>query len=116
VVEAEGGEVETIIAMSHVDAESFIRQNAAAIKALAHELMQARWMELSGEEVEHILERNGVQRVRPRGVDVSSHGRGPQPGQERYYERRNGTVMPVARADPERQAYDVQCRCDGYVA
>jgi hypothetical protein len=42
VAEAEGGEVEAIIARARVDAESLIQQHVAVIKTLAHELMPER--------------------------------------------------------------------------
>jgi hypothetical protein len=122
VAEAEGGEVEAIIARARVDAESLIQQHVAVIKTLAHELMQARWCELSGEEVERILAQSGVERPHAPAAmpdyppGISSYGRGPQRGTEYGFERRGGALVRVPRPDPLRATAPFEHRDDGYIA
>jgi hypothetical protein len=77
-----------------------IQQHAAVIKKLARELMQARWMELPGEQVERILREAGVRR------------RGPQFS----YERRGGIDRATANPNPLRKVAVFERRCDGYIA
>jgi hypothetical protein len=64
------------------DAETLVRRYAPQIQQLARERMQARWMEMTGAEVERSLAQSGVKRAgtpdypRPN----LAHGRAPQPG------------------------------------
>jgi hypothetical protein len=102
-----GGDIESILETGRRDAEALIRRHEASIRTLAVALLEARWHELSGAQVEDILRRAGVQR----GGSV----RAPQPGQERYYERRGGVNRPSANPDPLRKVAVFERRCDGYI-
>jgi hypothetical protein len=64
--------------------------------------------ELSGETVEAILRKAGVQR------DASPPAHAP--GQERYYERRGGVDRATVNPDPLRKVAVFERRCDGYIA
>jgi hypothetical protein len=106
-----GGDVEAILNAGQREAEALVAQHIPAIAALAGALMRAQHHELPGGEVERILAEAGVRRAASPEPAV-----GVRPRRERYYERRDGRTVAVARPSPGREAYVVQRRCDGYVA
>jgi hypothetical protein len=63
---AEGGSEGQHLEAGRREAEELVRRHAEPIKALARELMQAQWMELSGSQVERLLAAAGVQRAASR--------------------------------------------------
>jgi hypothetical protein len=111
IARVKGGDWFAIVKHGRRRAEELVRQYEGPIKQLAKELMQARGMELSGEQVEDILARNGVERV-----SILSPPRAPQPGREMYYERRGGVDRATATPDPNRKVAVFQRRCDGFIA
>jgi hypothetical protein len=107
IAEATGRDACDISRAARLDAEELVRRHADAIAALSRALLEAPQHELSGSQVERILSEAGVQR---------SPGRAPQPGQERYYERRDGVTRPSTNADPNRKVAVFERRCDGYIS
>jgi hypothetical protein len=93
---------------------ALLKQYAGVVKRLADELLQARWTELPGSQVEHILREAGVRRAR--ATNVAPEKRTGASDHELYYERRAGVTRPSAKPDPLRRAAVFERRCDGYVA
>jgi hypothetical protein len=84
-------------------AEALVVRHADVIKALARQILDARWHEMDGRQVEGFLARAGVRRA---GAVGSVMG----------FERRGGVVRPSANPDPLRKVAVFERRCDGYVA
>jgi hypothetical protein len=110
IARVEGGDWYAIVQHGRRRAEELVAQNAEAIRSLARELMQAHQHEMAGRQVEDFLERAGVQRG---GL---APGRAPQPGQEQYFERRDGITRLSANPDPQRRTSVSLWRTDGYIA
>jgi hypothetical protein len=110
IAEASGRGVDDVMEEARRKVTALLKKYEGVVKRLANELLQARWTELSGEQVERILRKAGVKRA---GV---SPGRSPLPGQERYYERRGGVDRATVNRDSDRRVAVFERRCDGYIA
>jgi hypothetical protein len=113
IARVEGGDWYCIVAHGRARAEELVRRYEAAIRTLAHELLQAR--ELDGQKVEQILEAAGVRRAPMRPApQARSHVLHAQT--QFHFERRDGVTRPSANPDPQRKVAVFERRCDGYIA